>query len=569
LSILRSGAGTGLFVLTEKKSILKQEAVASPIGWFEDFDLWQRTAFLDDLTQVAKILSLDSDSGLKELAQASLEHLRGIAATNVEDLVALLATQSKDYQARIEALKQVSDRIAREALNAQVNKDRNFISAFAKFLASIRDLQEPWEEDDADDPDGEEEEDAPDGAAAQAAAVREYLRNVRAQARAKVRGRKLGTQSNVARVAEWIGARRPPDEVLLQLGENLITQGRARRLAAPVRRLVQGVAGRYGAFRRLMQKEGRWYQMEGFGRSDLGPLELDGLVLAALRSSEALLRRASIAQRLQSAEWAALSAISEILRTQVFVDEAADFSPLQVACMASISGPGSRSFFACGDFNQRLTTWGTREMNQLEWAVKGISAKNIGTVYRQSEQLAELSRALVRVGKGTEAAIALPARSDNRGVAPALLEDGAQDSAVRWIAERVYEIERLSQQLPTIAVLVVGEERVEPVAALLAEQLAQVNIKVIPCRQGQALGQANDVRVFDVKHIKGLEFEAVFFLDVDVLVHRERELFDKYLYVGATRAATYFAMTCQEKLPKQLEELRSMFTSEWATALVG
>jgi len=61
---------------------------------------------------------------------------------------------------------------------------------------------------------------------------------------------------------------------------------------------------------------------------------------------------------------------------------------------------------------------------------------------------------------------------------------------------------------------------------------------------GQTVGQDNDVRVFDVQHIKGLEFEAVFFVDVDELAERLPTLFDRYLYVGATRAATYLGLTC-------------------------
>jgi hypothetical protein len=55
----------------------------------------------------------------------------------------------------------------------------------------------------------------------------------------------------------------------------------------------------------------------------------------------------------------------------------------------------------------------------------------------------------------------------------------------------------------------------------------------VPCLLGQLAGQDNDVRVFDVQHIKGLEFEAVFFIGIDRLAERQQDLFEKYLYVGA------------------------------------
>lgn len=39
-------------------------------------------------------------------------------------------------------------------------------------------------------------------------------------------------------------------------------------------------------------------------------------------------------------------------------------------------------------------------------------------------------------------------------------------------------------------------------------------MNVVPCYEGQFAGQNNDIRVFDIQHIKGLEFEAVFFVGV-------------------------------------------------------
>ena len=72
------------------------------------------------------------------------------------------------------------------------------------------------------------------------------------------------------------------------------------------------------------------------------------------------------------------------------------------------------------------------------------------------------------------------------------------------------------------------------------------------------------MRVFDVQHVKGMEFEAVFFLDVDVLSEQKPELFDKYLYVGATRAATYLGITCSDGLAYRLEPLSERFCHSWA-----
>jgi superfamily I DNA/RNA helicase len=70
--------------------------------------------------------------------------------------------------------------------------------------------------------------------------------------------------------------------------------------------------------------------------------------------------------------------------------------------------------------------------------------------------------------------------------------------------------------------------------------------------------------VFDIQHIKGLEFEAVFFVGIDLLAERMPDLFQRFFYVGATRAATYLGITCQGDLPARLEATRPHFkTDSW------
>ncbi len=97
----------------------------------------------------------------------------------------------------------------------------------------------------------------------------------------------------------------------------------------------------------------------------------------------------------------------------------------------------------------------------------------------------------------------------------------------------------------------------------LKEALSDHNIQVIPCHDGQMLGRESAVRVFNVKHIEGLEFEAIFFVGVDKLANNQPGLFEKYLYVGATRAATYLGMTCEKVLPPQIKSLRKQFVESW------
>ena len=246
------------------------------------------------------------------------------------------------------------------------------------------------------------------------------------------------------------------------------------------------------------------------------------------------------------------------------MDEATDFSSIQLACMAVLARPGTRSFFACGDFNQRLTNWGTRSIEEMTWVLPDIETKPVSVAYRQSRHLHDFARRIAaQAGTGAISAV-LPDFAENEGVPP-VLATGMADvpTIVSWLAGRISEIERSLRELPSIAVLVNDEDQVGPIADGLADALTDQNIRVIPCHNGQVRGRDNAIRVFNVRHIKGLEFEAVFFIGIDRLAQKYPDLFGNFLYVGATRAATYLGVTCEQELPTNMVGLKDAFSQFW------
>ena len=62
--------------------------------------------------------------------------------------------------------------------------------------------------------------------------------------------------------------------------------------------------------------------------------------------------------------------------------------------------------------------------------------------------------------------------------------------------------------------------------------------------------------MFGIRYIKGLEFEAVFFINLDDFAEDDPELFHRFFYVGATRAATYLGITYQNEIPDRLTPVR-------------
>ena len=101
-------------------------------------------------------------------------------------------------------------------------------------------------------------------------------------------------------------------------------------------------------------------------------------------------------------------------------------------------------------------------------------------------------------------------------------------------------------------------------AIKLNDRLEEINLSAVACKDGKVVVNDHDVRVFNICHIKGLEFEAVFFVDLEQTISKHTDLFSKYLYVGATRAATYLGVTFKGEVPGQIEPLLHHFGEDWS-----
>ena len=203
-------------------------------------------------------------------------------------------------------------------------------------------------------------------------------------------------------------------------------------------------------------------------------------------------------------------------------------------------------------------------MADLRWVFPDLDIRRIKITYRHSRQLNALSHKLAGLALEAEEAAVLPEHVNNEGIDPVVGLALSGATLVSWLRDRIAEIESFTGGLPSIAVLVNREEEVQPLAGALDAALSKRNIRCVACPGGQVRGNDHDVRVFDVQHIKGLEFEAVFFVGIDDLAKARPSLFEKFLYVGATRAAMYLGLTTSApQLPDRLLPLRDAFGSRW------
>jgi hypothetical protein len=559
LSILQTATAKGRFVLKDAAEFLAADAIANQIAWFDDFSGWQVDHYWTEASDSASELGAGGDGNFATVAMQLETIYRSRGRTSDAATFIAIVDAATGIRTVIEEMKKASDGQIRKALNTAVTRDRAFLDSFGAFLNTLAD-----DPDEADEPDAEEEEEQHTTRVGREAAMNAYMRAVRSTCRSLAAGRTPSATSQAGRIVQWLSDRMPTRDECLRIGRNIRTQDALRRHLNPIQRYVNDIPLRYGRFRRDRQAEGRWYHSDAkFGR-DIGPFELDAVLLAMLRAGGSILRDRRAMAEIDSPTFAALRRIKDLYKNQIMVDEVADFSPLQLACMGALMEPRLNSFFACGDFNQRITEFGITSQADITPFFPDIEIRTVEVTYRHTRQLNELAKAIVaatsRSGK-----VALPENVNSDGFKPVVGRNLADVPAMaEWLACRIFEIERTSETLPSIAVLVNSEEAVQSVAEQLSKALEPQSLRAVACPEGKVIGQENDVRVFDVQHIKGLEFEAVFFVSVDELAAHRPTLFDKYLYVGATRAATYLGLTCTgSTMPSIIEQLADQFGDCW------
>jgi len=279
-------------------------------------------------------------------------------------------------------MKEVTDKKIHSALNLQLKLNKLFIDELAKFLDGLHQTSDA-ENEELDEQENDEEE-SRGAKTGRAAAASTYMQVVRAQARAEASKRSLGRNSRSRKIIEWLGDRTLNEASLAEIGASLLVQAYARRFVNPVKRYLDGIPKRYRAFRRLHQEDNKWYHKDGFSTAELYPLELDIILLTILRSAKDMLSKLNIVQDIEMPVWSSLKPVLDLYKNQILVDEATDFSPIQIACMAALANPRMNSFFACGDFNQRLTTWGSRSLDEIKWVFPEIEVNKRARIFRES-----------------------------------------------------------------------------------------------------------------------------------------------------------------------------------------
>jgi hypothetical protein len=566
LGVLRS-ASSGRFQLEANGNLLVDASSRGIANLHDDFSAYAETNLLKRFNDALDGLQESEDEMVNNAVSTLRRTLEDGQRVGVRDVLRLFdETEGLQSEAKL-----IGDRVSedlKKIFNKLLNANRSLLDEIVAALPAIKAQEAEETEEDAE----ETVELAPASANARLEASNLLLNALRAWARAVAESRRsIGGQSG--RVIEIVGNRLPPESEFIDVGASIATRSQLRTLVQAPRTFVLGLPALYARFRRQSVRDGHHFipgeaTSNFFVRNKITPDEVDVVILVMLRNARTLLQY-SARRRMESVtsqDW--LESIKNRYFMQVFVDESTDLSAVQLACTIELANPQLRSWFACGDLRQRITANGIRNRAEIEWLnrVTGvrIHIKEIEIGYRQSQRLRDLADALSALDVDGAVVTRPPRGSEEADVWPLLGERLSEDNLAVWLAERIYEVESAIGRLPSIAVFVDGDNLIDPLVTAARRILERHNIRIVGCKEGRVVGDTSEVRVFDVQHIKGLEFEAVFFVGIDGLAQRIPELFQRFFYVGATRAATYLGITCEGSLPTRLDAVRPHFrTDSW------
>jgi hypothetical protein len=564
LRVLRV-VGSGGMVLDDNPGQLQPGTLDAMTEWFTAFDAHQKAAFVAQLRQEGERIAATDDAAVATLGRQILATVDRSGDRLLQLIAELLAMRDQLLQ-RLGGLRSTAQEELLTIVGNLRKSDPRLLDDLEAFVAELlREQDDATDEPDDDDDDDEAAASPGEKARGRKAVLDIFLRALRTTAIARANSRKPSASSRAGRVVLWLQERGSELPDMKELGRILFVQrAMGRILRAPADYLAK-ISLRYRAFRRDARADGQWYGAAKVQPSYAHPLEIDLILLAMLRGAHDMETDRLLSRRLADDMPALMQDIARERHNQILVDEATDFSPIQLASMGALADQRTGSLFLSGDFNQRLTLWGSRSDADLAFVDGTLIVERVSVTYRQSRKLAEFA-ALLSGSVNQDGAATMPEHKDNIGFDPVagLRLDTIADQAA-WLAARIREIIDASNGvMPTIAVLMPDESGLDGMADALTEELRPVSIKACSYRNGVARGLDQDVRVFSVEHIKGLEFEAVFFVGVDKLADQEADLFDRYLYVGATRAATYLGLTTAgTKLPPAMKPVSQLFGANW------
>ena len=259
-------------------------------------------------------------------------------------------------------------------------------------------------------------------------------------------------------------------------------------------------------------------------------------------------------------------AYQDNVKPVIGIDEATDYSILDYYFMTSFRYYEFSAITLCGDVMQGLNSNGISHWSELKKMIlPDLEIKTLNISYRQLPTLLDMAREMYKDNQKEYPAY----QSDKeRGLdepKPLLLISDDQEEKIIWISNRILDIYHNYQELPSIAIFVGDDVDISEFIDRISDLDILNGIEVVDCSGNNTIQNKEMIRVFKLSEVKGMEFEAVFFYDIDTAIKQQSiQLMRKYLYLGISRATSHLAATmCSSKGQQNIIKYFDTESYEW------
>ena len=260
-------------------------------------------------------------------------------------------------------------------------------------------------------------------------------------------------------------------------------------------------------------------------------------------------------------------AYKDACRPVIGIDEATDYTLIDYYAINSLRHYTVSSFTLTGDIMQGLRLDGITDWMELQRSniFNNVEVKTLTISYRQSPKLMSLADAIYENVMGKQSPYTCKLEEDDSCPNPLLLISDDEEEKAEWIAKRVLEVKAKYGFVPSIAVFVADKNDAANLEVLLKDdgRLENNGIDVKDCSAGDNLSAQDMLRIFPLEKVKGMEFEVVFFHNIDKV--KATKLISRYLYVGLSRATFFMGVIASTTDFDILPEIIDKFdtTSTW------
>lgn len=226
------------------------------------------------------------------------------------------------------------------------------------------------------------------------------------------------------------------------------------------------------------------------------------------------------------------------------VDEATDFCECDIYAMQSLLYNDYNSFTLCGDLMQRLTKQGIKTWKAIVPFLGEMIPLEMRTSYRQSTALLNVAQSLYTDTIGDEPDYVAYMKS-TKVPAPLCYVSEDESAKISWIEKRINEVYiAYGKKLPSIAIFLNNKDDIKGFVDRLRDMdfIYDAGIEIVDGSEGNVLASSNQIRVYPIDVVKGMEFDVVFFHNIDN-AKVDDDLIKRYIYVGVSRAAFFLGIT--------------------------